>query len=663
MDDEFLSYLDNCYLIIFYETWGSDRINLPGFEFLITPSIKHIGKKKVRSSRGVAVGLRSSLTQGIKLFSIHKNLIWIRLNKMFFKTDQDIFLCGLYIPPQESPYFDQDIFNILETSISQFNHDGHTILAGDFNIRTGSSPDLIDPDQCSHIPGDISLPLDPLKKRKNFDSQINEHGPSLLDLCKSCDLRLLNGRTFGDSLGKITCHSAKGVSIVDYFIVSHELLNTFTSFIVKEPTVFSDHSQLIGWLKIGHQTCPHFDSPPKTQTFDLPRQFIWDENSQDKFLIALKHTDIFTLLASFEASTFVYNSDDVDLATEQLIIIIIDVCSRSLQIAQRRKKKKKSKLWFDKECNSARQYLHALSSRKFYDLINNLYSKSKCSIKTDDKRTEFLSYSKSVRQGCILSQILFNLYLNDISLLLDRDDTDPIILPNGTRLNSLFYADDLVLISKSADGLQNALSTLEKFCNEWLLSINLKKTKVMIFQKKCRKSTFYKYNFTIDSNTIEIVNIYTYLRVNFSSSGNFKGCHGNLKEKTRTSNFATRRYLNFTKLPLDINYKLFDSLFFPILLYGSEVWGVYDKEDLFAWEKDEIEKTHINFCKQTLGVNKQCLNVAARNEMGRLPLKLTIETSIIKFWIHLRNLQDTDIAKQCLFLSKELADRNLLIFD
>ena len=127
---------------------------------------------------------------------------------------------------------------------------------------------------------------------------------------------------------------------------------------------------------------------------------------------------------------------------------------------------------------------------KFYDLIKNLYSKSKCSIKINDKRTEFFSYQKGVRQGCILSPILFNLYLNDVPFILDRDDTDPIILPNGTRLNSLLYADDLVLISKSAHGLQKALSIVAKFCNEWLLSINPKKTKVMIFQKKCRKSCY-----------------------------------------------------------------------------------------------------------------------------------------------------------------------------
>ena len=86
--------------------------------------------------------------------------------------------------------------------------------------------------------------------------------------------------------------------------------------------------------------------------------------------------------------------------------------------------------------------------------------------------------------------MLFNLYLNEIPFLLDRQDTDPIILPNGTHLNCLFYADDLVLISHSAEGLQKALSVLAEYCNKWLLSVNSKKTKVLIFQKKCRKSIF-----------------------------------------------------------------------------------------------------------------------------------------------------------------------------
>ena len=139
--------------------------------------------------------------------------------------------------------------------------------------------------------------------------------------------------------------------------------------------------------------------------------------------------------------------------------------------------------------------LHYKIGGRFYDLIKNLYSKTKCSIKCADKRTEFFNYQTGVRQGCILSPMLFNLYLNEIPFLLDREDTDSITLSNGSKLNCLLYADDLVLVSHSAKGLQKALSILAKYCNDWLLSVNPKKTKVVIFQKKCRKSTLDKYYF------------------------------------------------------------------------------------------------------------------------------------------------------------------------
>ena len=125
----------------------------------------------------------------------------------------------------------------------------------------------------------------------------------------------------------------------------------------------------------------------------------------------------------------------------------------------------------------------------------------------------------------------------------------------------------------------------------------------------------------------------------------------------KRSFFATRRYFDFSKVPLDITNKLFNSLFLPIHLYGSEVWGTYDKDDLSTWEKDLIAKTHIFLCKHSLGVNKRCPNVAARNEPGRLSLKLNIDTSIFKFWIHLQNLPENNIAKQRLQISKDMAEK------
>ena len=127
-------------------------------------------------------------------------------------------------------------------------------------------------------------------------------------------------------------------------------------------------------------------------------------------------------------------------------------------------------------------------------MVLDKYLKSQCAIKDGNQRSKFFEFNRGVRQGCILSPPLFNLYLNEVPhLLLESHDTDPAKLPNGVALNCLFYADDLVLISASAAGLQKQINILQQYCEKWLLTINLKKTKTLIFQKQNRKSTREKY--------------------------------------------------------------------------------------------------------------------------------------------------------------------------
>ena len=77
-------------------------------------------------------------------------------------------------------------------------------------------------------------------------------------------------------------------------------------------------------------------------------------------------------------------------------------------------------------------------------------------IKCGKKRTDYFTYGRGVRQGCVLYPLLFDLYLNEIPNPLKACNfNDPIILANGLPLSCLFYADDVVLFSSSATGLQN----------------------------------------------------------------------------------------------------------------------------------------------------------------------------------------------------------------
>ena len=94
----------------------------------------------------------------------------------------------------------------------------------------------------------------------------------------------------------------------------------------------------------------------------------------------------------------------------------------------------------------------------------------------------------------------------------------------------------------------------------------------------------------VANENIEIVNNYTYLGVKFSANGNFTNHKENLTEKTKRSFFAARRYLDFLKLPIHIINKLFNTLFFPILTFYSEVWGIYEKAITAAGLKTPLRK-------------------------------------------------------------------------
>ena len=105
-------------------------------------------------------------------------------------------------------------------------------------------------------------------------------------------------------------------------------------------------------------------------------------------------------------------------------------------------------------------------------------------VRIGDRLTEFFDCPAGLRQGCILSPMLFSLFINEIASSVEQQGMHGIqLLPGLVEIFLLLFADDIVLISDTPRGLQNQLDVLSSACKDLFLHINTDKTKVMVFRK------------------------------------------------------------------------------------------------------------------------------------------------------------------------------------
>ena len=117
----------------------------------------------------------------------------------------------------------------------------------------------------------------------------------------------------------------------------------------------------------------------------------------------------------------------------------------------------------------------------FLNIIKSIYSCTTNSIIYKDSLSSKFPSNIGVKQGDVLSTILFNIYVNDLPQSFEFNDNDPINI-NETSTSCLQYADDLVIMSTSAEGLQKCINQLENYCDNNKLNLNMKKT--FIFNKQ-----------------------------------------------------------------------------------------------------------------------------------------------------------------------------------
>ena len=273
-------------------------------------------------------------------------------------------------------------------------------------------------------------------------------------------------------------------------------------------------------------------------------------------------------------------------------------------------------------------------SSRMLKVIMNMYSKMSSKVRTNAGESENFPQAKGLMQGECLSPTLFACYINRLEKKINAIKEMGVTM-NGQKISLLIYADDLVLINRSSDGLQKGLDALKQFCETRQLMVNTNKTKIMLVTKKRR---YQQPTVAYNNELLQSVDNFTYLGVNFSKSNSFtKGLKERSQQIYQSQSVLDLHTLKHPSASAFHTFELFDTLLKTKLLYGYEIWGTGNYEAL--------EQYHTRFIKRTLGVKSSTNTSMIFAETGRFPLAIDVNIQIIKYWVKILRSEESSYIK------------------
>ena len=219
---------------------------------------------------------------------------------------------------------------------------------------------------------------------------------------------------------------------------------------------------------------------------------------------------------------------------------------------------------------------------------NNMHS----TVLFDGATSEPFPVCSGVKQGCVLAPTLFGIFFSVLLRYAFENCSEGVNihtradgnLYNIARLRAkskvetvlireLLFADDAALVSHTEEGLQQLVSRFSEACKEFGLTISLKKTNIMRQGTECLPAI------SIEGNTLDVVEDYTYLGSNISSSLSLeKEIQTRIGKAVSLMARLNQRVWDNAQLTDRTKISVYQACVLSTLLYGSETWATYAKQ-------------------------------------------------------------------------------------
>ena len=367
-----------------------DLIEIPNYTFYSKPRSEQVKRK----SGGLGFFVHNSLISRINILESNCDYIfWLKYEDT---CNTEYVIGALYVPPEQSRYFNNDEFFSLENDIqSKCSQYTNILITGDANAHTSNETDCIDLDDfiSSHFDLDedtlnshnqenhltnLGIPLSRVSKC----NKVNRSGRRLLDICKHNNLYILNGRVGSDNqTGQFTF---RDTSVIDYSLASASLLSLIDHFeVIDLDRLYSDgHSLISTHLVKNDAIITHNNHTQNNKT--APK---WKDDKNELFTNNLNIELLAEINQTLQDCTVNDSKNCINTVTEKISNLFHTSAMKTFSKNNNCRRGSEnnnvqadnpptfSKPWFGPQCRKARTSYN--TARKTYQLHKNAVNKRK----------------------------------------------------------------------------------------------------------------------------------------------------------------------------------------------------------------------------------------------------------------------------------------------
>ena len=275
---------------------------------------------------------------------------------------------------------------------------------------------------------------------------------------------------------------------------------------------------------------------------------------------------------------------------------------------------------------------------KFLEAIRCMYTGDFVTCKMNGVTTNPVYLGRGLRQGCSLSPILFALYVVDLSRALAASNHGVTLY--SVCVSALFFADDFVLVARTAEGLRKLRDIVQWHCSQLRMTLSISKSKVM----SSSHDVWELFDGDDVIGCLEKVLEFKYLGV-VTCLSPFKSGKAMMKRAVGLANSYRASCIRIAKDGpdvVDLAVSLWSNVAIPSLLYGCETVP-FTKTMI-----DDIARQQSGVGKFNLGLPSCSPNISSSVILGLKPFKELLYAAQLKFYVRLSKQSNDRWSKDAL---------------